>query len=234
MNIITLRSQARKKSGVNATDYSDSTLLEDFNVSYYTLASVIAQLQADYYEEQNVKFPLLQNSALYSLPCDFMAMKQVRLSYSTPTGPSSYRVARSYDPSSVHDVGADEENISTNSPMYNITGDYFRVKPTPTAAVSEGGKLWYIARPSALTNTGDTPILPLQYHDMIAVYGAIQMTFKFQKWAKHDRLKKEWDAFINPLMERLQDLADRDMGQALTFKSPTEAPRGPTRELVDN
>lgn len=234
MNLLTIRAQARKKSGVSITDYTNAQLDEEINAGYYTLASVISQLQADYYEEQNVKFDLVQNSALYSLPCDLMAFKQVRLAYTTPTTNTDYRVARHYDPSGVHNVASDEENIPTSNPIYDITGDYIRIKPTPTAAIVGGGKMWYIARPSALVQTADTPIMPLQYHDFLGIYGAKEMAFKYQKWQKYDRLQKQWDAFIAPLMARIEDLADRDMGNALAFKSPLELPySGPTREMPD-
>lgn len=235
MNLLTLRSQARLKSGVNSTDFSTSNLDEQLNVAYYQLASVISQLQADYYEEQNVKFNLVANSSLYSLPTDLMQLKQVRIAYTSPSTNSDYRVARQYDPSTVHSVSADEESIPTSFPAYDVTNNYVRIKPTPTASVTNGGKLWYIARPSALTATGDTPILPLQYHDFIGIYGAKEMSFKYQKWQKYDRLQKQWDTFIAPLMLRIQDLSDRDMGEALRFASSLEIPTsGPTRELPDS
>ena len=224
MNIIDLRTQARLKSGVSTTDYSNTDLLAQFNIAYYQLASVLSQLQQDYYEEQNVKFNLVANSALYSLPTDLMQFKQVRLAYTAPTLNTDYRVARQYDPSSVHNVSYDEENASTSFPIYDLTNNYIRIKPTPTAAVTNGGKMWYIARPSALTNTGDTPILPLQFHDFVGIYGAKEMAFKYQKWQKHDRLQKQWDAFMTPLLNRISDLSDRDMGEVLRFGSPFEVP----------
>lgn len=235
MNLLTIRSQARLKSGVAATDFSNANLDEQINVAYFQLASIVSQLQQDYYEEQNTLFNLIANSSLYSLPTDLMQFKQVRLAYTTPTGPNDYRVARHYDPSDVHTVSSDEEGASTSAPLYDLTNNFFRLKPTPLTSVTSGGKLWYIARPSALTLTGDTPILPLQYHDLISVYAAKEMSFKYQKWQKHDRLDKMWQAFVFPLMARIQDLSDRDLGESLRFKAPSEAGMGgPTREFDDN
>lgn len=235
MNLLTLRSQARLKSGINATDFSNANLDEQLNVAYYTLASIIAELNADYYEEQNVKFNLIANSSLYSLPTDLIKFKQVRLAYSAPSTNADYRVARHYDPSGVHNVSADEEGgVSTSFPIYDITSNYIRVKPTPTASVTNGGKMWYIARPSALTLTSDSPVLPLHYHDLISTYGAKIMTFKHEKWKKNAKLEEEWSKIVTPLMERIQDLADRDMGEMLQFKSPHQVPfSGPTREFND-
>ncbi len=217
--VITLRSEARKKSGVNANDYSNAQILADFNQAYYTLAGILANLEEDFFEEQRDKFSLIGNSGLYSLPTDCIAVKQIRLAYTTPTTDSDYKIATSYDPTEVHTVSIDEENVPTSNPIVDITNNYFRIKPTPTSSVTNGGKIWYIAMPSALTNTGDTPVLPSQYHDLLALYSAKEMTFKFEKWAKHTRLAAEWNGKIGELT---QILADRDRNRPLRFKAPQE------------
>lgn len=224
MNVITLRNRARRKSGVSSSDYADSSLLEDFNQAYYTLAPIIANLDEDFYEEQNTKFDLALNSSLYSLPTDCIAVKQLRLAYSTPSSDSDYKVATPYGPEDVGIVSVDEENIPTNNPIYDITNNYIRLKPKPTAAVTNGGKLWYIAMPSALVNTGDSPVLPIQYHEIIANYGAAQMAFKYEKWNKYKVLDKAWN---DKLAELSEVLADRDRNKPVRFKNLTEAASGP-------
>lgn len=231
LNVLALRNRARRRSGVNSPDYSDANLLEDFNAAYATLSGLLVDIQEDYFEEQNVKFDLAQNSALYSLPTDFMAFKQLRLAYSgTPSTPSDYRVATAYDSSEVHVVSVDEENIPTANPIIDITGNYYRIKPTPTVAVTNGGLLDYIAMPSALVSTGDVAVIPAQYHDLIAVYGQMQMEFKYEKWNKFDRDSKIWNEKIAELEETL---ADRDRNRPTRFKSLLEVGRLDTirREL---
>lgn len=162
----------------------------------------------------------MANSALYSLPTDFLAMRQVRLAYSgTPSSPSDYRVSTPYDPTEVHVVSADEENVPTSNPIHNITATFLRIKPTPPHAVTNGGRLWYIAMPSALVNSADTPNLPVQYQELLATYAAERMTFKYEKWQKHDRLEKRWNEAIAELM---QILADRDRNKMGRMKSPLE------------
>lgn len=222
MNLLTLRNQSRLKSGISANDFSNDNLDEQLNQGYYILSWYLASLGEDYFEEQNVKFDLVGGSALVSQPDDTMFIKGVRLAYSTPSSDADYRPARAYDPSSVHNVGADEENISTNNPIYDITNNYIRLKPTPTSDVTDGGKLWYIARPSALTLTADAPVLPLYLHDKLSDYGAKIMTFKYEKWRKHDRLEKSWQDTIDEF-ETL--LADRDLGANIRFRSPFEVPQ---------
>ncbi len=233
MNLLTIRNESRKKSGVNAADYSNAQVLADANQAMYVLAGILANLQEDFYEEQNVKFNLVQNSSLYSLPTDFMAFKQLRLAYTTPSAPGDYRIATSYKPTDVHSVTIDEENIPTSNPIVDITNNYMRIKPKPTSAVTNGGLLFYIAMPSALVNTGDVPNIPLQYHDLLAIYSAKEQTFKFEKWQKHSRLQTEWNTKIGELT---QVLADRDLNAPVRFKAPQEVGgyndnRGNIREL---
>src|SRR5690348_14461043 len=191
LNVLALRNRARRDAGVSSSDYSNSELLEDFNQGYMELAVLLANLGEDYFEEQNVKFDLVANSGLYSLPTDILAFKQLRLAFSgTPLSPSAYTIADIYDPSDVHDISADEESTPTSNPIVDITGNYMRIKPKPTNAVSNGGRLAYIAMPSSLVNTGDVPVIPLAYQKKIATYGAMKMAFKFEKWNKHARLEK--------------------------------------------
>jgi len=232
LNVLALRNRARRRSGVSSSDYSNAEILEDFNAAYATLAALIANLDEDFYEEQRDSFDLVANSSLYSLPTDCIAVKQVRLAYSgTPSSPSSYRIAGSFDPTDTHMVSSDEENVPTSNPIVDITGTFLRIKPTPTAAVTRGGQLYYIAMPSALANTGDVPVLPTQYHELLASYAAKEMAFKFEKWSKHDREERRWNDKIAELQEIL---ADRERNKTVRFKDPREvgpAARTNRREL---
>lgn len=227
-NVITLRALSRKKSGVNSTDYSDATVLADFNQAYYTLAGILALLGEDYFEEGRDKFDLVANSALYSLPSDFIALKQLRLAYSTPSSDGDYRVSTGRDVTDVHFVPTEEANIPITNPIHDITNSYIRIFPKPTTAVTGGGMLFYIAMPSALVNTGDVPVLPIQYHELLAVYSAKEQTFKYEKWSKHERLEREWNTKIAELQ---QTLADRDQNKPVRFKAPQELGGIPGRQV---
>jgi hypothetical protein len=223
LTVLALRNRARRRSGVSSTDYSNAEILEDLNASYATLAGYLANIDEDFFEEQHDKFDLVANSGLYSLPTDFMALKQIRLAYSgTPSSPSDYYVATAYDSTDIHVVSADEENIPTSNPIVDLTGNYFRIKPRPTVAVTNGGEIDYIAMPSALANTGDIPVLPTQYHELLAVYASMNMCFRYEKWNKHDREQKLWFGKIAELEELL---ANRERNKPERFKSALEVGR---------
>lgn len=224
LNVLKLRNRARRESGVNEDDYTDDELLEDFNVAYETLAGILALIDPSYFTEQNVKFDLVQNSALYSTPDDFLALQGLRLAFSgTPSSPSDYKVSTGYKRAEVHLVSADEENIPVSNPIHELTGNFIRIKPTPTVDVEEGGSMDYVAMPSALVNTSDVPVIPINYQRVISDYGAARMEFKYEKWDKYDRHQGAWDKVI---AELTQVLADRDLDFPERFKSILEV--GPT------
>ena len=184
MNIINIRAAVRFKSNItNSAVLTNAEILSEANYAYYDVCSEIADANEDFFEEQKVKFNLAANSSLYSLPTDCIKVKQVRLAYTTPISESDYKIAYSYDPAEVNVVSSDEESVPVSTPIVDITNNYMRVKPTPESDVTSGGELYYIARPSALTNTGDTPLIPTEYHDLIAVRIAARATEKFENFA---------------------------------------------------
>lgn len=218
MNLLTIRSQARLKGSVASGDFSNANLDTQINEGLYSLASIIADLAEDHFETTPYKFNLALNSAYYNLPSDFMRLKQLRLAYSTPTGEGSYKVASGYDVADVVDVSRDEESVSSARPIVDITGSKIKIKPTPTAAITNGGYMLYIARPSALSVTGDIPsLIPLQFHDLIATYAAKQMAMRFSKMNKWALLNTEWEKGIDRLKS---ELAERNMNEPMRFKNP--------------
>lgn len=234
MNLLTLRSQARLKASVAVADFSNANLDIQINEGIYTLASIIAELNEDHFETTPYKFNLALNSAYYNLPSDFMRLKQLRLAYSgTPSANADWKVATGYDVANVQDVSRDEENVSTAHPIVDITGAKLKIKPTPTAAVTNGGYMLYIARPSALSVTGDVPsLIPVQFQDLIAVYAAREMALRYSKEKKWALLNKVWEDGLERLRE---ECADRNMNEPTRWHSPLEgSPRGRNRTELGN
>ncbi len=200
MNLLTLRSRVRFKSGIdNTTTLSNADILTLLNIGYHYLEQELIQVNQDFFEEQKTKFNLVANQDLYSLPTDFLGFKQLRLAYSAPSNEEDYNVAIPHDAASTLEVNSQEEDISSDNPTYDLFGNYYRIKPTPDSNVTNGGELYYFARNADLSATGDVPNIPADYHDLIAVYAAKEATLKYQLWNKYKSLKSDWQEGISAI-----------------------------------
>jgi len=217
LTTIQLRNQVRFKTDIsNTTTLSNADILIQLNEGYSNLVKAIVEADQDFLEEQKAKFNLVENCSLVALPTDCIKIKQVRLAYTTPTSESDYRIATSYDPSETQLISCDETNVPVSNPQVDITNNYCRLFPRPSSSVANGGEYYYIARPSALTLTGDVMIIPADYHDLAAVYASSKAMEKFENYNKADRLMQE---FINGTEKMKRELAGREMNRSLRFKS---------------
>ncbi len=223
MNLKTIREKARKLSTItNSADYSTSDLNTDINIAYQELALVLVNLNEDFFEEQKTTFDLKQNSALYSLPTDLLKFKQLRLAYTTPTDEDDYKIAEEYDPSEIQDIQTQEIDVATSNPIVDITNNYMRISPVPDSDVTKGGEIYYIARPSALSNSGDTPVLPTEIHPLLAVYGAKEIAMNKGLYDRFNILKREWFEGIDRIKRQF---AERNINRQTRFRNILEVPR---------
>jgi len=226
MNLNTLIDQVQFKTKISDTVMlPTATIASQLNVAYDIVSSIIVQLNEDFFEEQKTKANTAINSALYPLPTDCMKIKQLRIAYSTPSDEGDYVVATPYDPASVSNVEGDEEDISSSNPIVDITNNFIRIKPTPTAKITNGLELYYVARPSALASGTDTPVIPSEHHDILAVYAAKEVSLKFQLKTRWEILNKEWQEWKDRIME---ELAERNINKPARFVNILETSRGRT------
>lgn len=228
MNLLNLRRRTRRRTGLLTTQaIANSAIDQDLNEGYYLLASLLARYNEDYFEEQKVKFNLGLNSGLYSQPLDLLKWKQLRLSYSTVVNEGSYVIAEEYDPATIDRTSFEESEVTTTNPIVDITNNYFRIRPRPTTAITNGGELYYIARPSALTLTSDSPVFDIQFQDAISVYAAMmECSADASLYDKYTVYKGEWADVI----AKLQALApDRNINRQQRFRSIKEVGRIPYR-----
>lgn len=229
LNLLNLRSQVRFKTDISNTNTLTNTNIDtQLNEGYSKLVRAVIEADQDYLEEQRAKFNLVANCSLVSLPTDCIKVKQVRLAYTTPTSESDYRVATFYDPSSTTLVSTDESSVPVSNPQVDITNNYCRIMPKPTSAVTNGGEYFYIARPSALSATGDVMIIPADYHDLAAVYASSKVMEKFENFSKSDRFMQEFNA---GLINMKAELAGREMNKSSRFKNPLEVSYSNRKEL---
>jgi len=199
-NLLALRARTRFQTGItNTTTLSNADILTLLNIGYHLVEQELYKLNQDFFEEQKTKFNLVADQDLYSNPTDFLGMKQLRLAYSTPTNEEDYRVAKEHDAASTIDVEIQEESIPSSSPTYDMLGNYYRIKPTPESNITNGGELYYFARNSDMTATGDIPNIPADYHDLISNYASKEITLKYEDWNKYKAVKNEWEEGINKM-----------------------------------
>ena len=206
MNLLRIRAKARKFAGnVETADYSNADIDSDINEGKRYIDQKIVEINQDFFEEQKSKFNLVASSSLYSLPTDFLRLKQVRIAYTTPDSEDDYRVAQSYDVGNVRNVGVQESNIPTNNPIVDITNNYMRIEPVPTSDITNGGELYYIARPSALVLTSDSPVFPEDWHFLLAKYAAKEICTEKAQWERKDRLEQELAMGIQEMQKSLNN-----------------------------
>lgn len=230
MNLLQIRNRTREKLNITSTtDISNAFISGMANEGYSFICSKISQINEDFFEEQKAKFNLGLNSALYSLPTDFVKLKQLRLAYTAPDTEDDYVIANRYQPGQVGNVSVDELTTPTSSPIFDLTNNYFRIYPTPDVAVTNGGELYYIALPSALANTASSPVIPSPFHDLLATYAAREGAMKLSLTEKWGILNSEWNQGISRIES---ELAERDIDNDGRIRNVLETTRNlPVREL---
>ena len=222
-----MTSVANKLNSTVALLGSASVLLE-LNNAQRSLFRAVVDVNEDFFEEQKTKFNLIANSSLYSLPTDLVKFKQLRLAYATPTSESDYKVATSYDPAEVGVVSSDEENMPVSTPIVDITNNYMRIRPVPSVSVTNGGQIYYIARPSALTNSADVSVIPVDYHDLMAVCAAWKMAEHRQTYDTANYYRNQ---FKYDIEEMKRQLAVREINRDFRFRDMREVNRSNRQEL---
>ncbi|MHA1210838.1 MAG: phage adaptor protein [Candidatus Heimdallarchaeota archaeon] len=230
MNLKELREQTRFKSNITDTSTLTNAEIDQLvNDAQFKLVMRIIRISEDFFEEQKTTFNLAANSGLYQLPTDLIKFKQLRLAYSTPSDDSDYFIATGYNPSDIQYPQNEESGVGTSNPIIDITNNYMRIRPKPTTDVTKGGQIYYIARPSALANTGDISVIPEDYHDLMAIYAAGKACEKYEVWDRADRFEAQ---FFRGAETMAKELATRELNHSVRFKNPLEIGKKlPTREL---
>ncbi len=113
------------------------------------------------------KADTVANQSLYSLPTDFRKFARLEVGYNNATD----RVkANQIDLSEIGDPSV--EVYSQADPKYTIVGNMFELRPTPTAAVTNGLYMVYVENPADMTDNDDTSGLPLDYDHLLTLYAS--------------------------------------------------------------
>ena len=236
MNVINIRAQSRFKSGIdNTTTLTNAEILTLANLGYHLVEQELYKLNQDFFNKEKHKFSLVANQDLYSLPTDFIGLKQVRLAYTAPSNEEDYEIADFHDPASTIDIEVQEEDVDSDNPTYHlkeVAGTYYvRIKPTPSSNSTNGGEIYYFARNADLSATGDALSIPTDYHDLIPTYVAKEATLKYEMWDKYKILKNEWDEGIFKMKQALAVMDTNRGGRMRNILEDGKAGTSTTTEL---
>jgi hypothetical protein len=124
------------------------------------------------YNVRIAKADLVADQALYSLPTDFRKFVRLEVGYESATD----RVkADQIDLSEIGDPNIDV--FTTSNPKYTIIGNMFELRPTPTAAMTNGLYMYYIENVADMSLDADTSSLPLDYDSLLPLYAAAKGSY---------------------------------------------------------
>ena len=106
---------------------------------------------------------VVAGTASYALPVDFLKYKRVTLD-GKPLGFTTLEELDQYD--SHRDVSNTQ---ATPAKFYRWNQSTY-LFPIPAAAGTANLDVWYIRQPAALTAIGNTPSIPVQYHETLLLY----------------------------------------------------------------
>lgn len=177
MNLSEIRSQSRRLTKTNATNYVDADLDADINRALGEVHMMIAE--AEGYKNVGGDFKVidLENTTSlteqqlgyngeYPFPDDALRIEEAYLKYDVN---GSYNKADIINKSDVDsEMFEDEGSYSESSPKIFIFRDSYFVRPLLTdTTVTDGIKLLITARQESLVNASDTPTFESNFHQLI-------------------------------------------------------------------
>jgi hypothetical protein len=213
MTLSDLRASARSKADEQATGFITDTELDRFlNQGYRFVYGKIVQAFESFFLTKGT----LANGGLisvssatqnYSLPTTMLKLVMAEWRESNSTDDNSWKkltrlnignnTANDYYP--VRD-GRDQ------GVGYFVTGTEIMLRPVPAASWSL--RLWFIPRATALSQTTDTPDVPVEYQELIAEYAAIQCLAKSGEgiWKeRQDTFNLELQNLLDTIAHRVQE-----------------------------
>lgn len=199
-------SQARYLTKTSTTDGvgAESDLLRILNDIYNRQVMIFVNTNEDLFGvRSSTNLNVTANQESYALPSDCIRVKRVEVNYGGSS--TGWQKVRYQDAGQVEQFALSPSNIngyySVAEPYYDIFGNYIQLRPIPTASVSGGLFLWYIQRPTAITNLSTSVIsTPADFHGYLAYGVAGEIATRqgndalaasmFQKW-EDGRIKVE-------------------------------------------
>lgn len=175
----------------------ETSLVRILNDYYLRQVQIFVNTNEDKFGvRSSTNLNVVANQEAYELPDDCLRIKRVEVNYDGST--SGWRKARFQDVGQVENFALSASNVnnfySTANPYYDVFGDYLYLRPIPTTNVSGGLFLWYIQRPTAVTNISISIITtPSDFHGYLAYGVAAEMATRQGNDALAASMLQKWE-----------------------------------------
>lgn len=211
MNLSELRTSARQKSDEEATGFIGNDELTNYvNQGMRYVYSKIVQRFENYFIQPGTALnggliTTTVGTSGYALPTDLMKIVRVEHRRTNSSSDDDWKRLAT--------VNIANDRLDDYFPLregytpgfgYFIAGNNIYLKPVPKQDFYV--RIWYVPRPTTLAADADEPVVPEEYHDLIAEYAAIQVLAKSGEgiW------KERSDAFQLELQNMLETVELRD------------------------
>lgn len=138
----------------------------------------------------------------YSLPSDILILRSV---YFKGSGELSYFRIKGYKPTEFDEYidGWDGTSYNEGSPMcYTIRVNKLIAFPIPESSITDAFKIYYNRKPIDVTLVGDTPDLPVAYHEALVKYCLAQAFEMDEDFEAAGAKLSDWERDVNLLRGR--------------------------------
>lgn len=166
MTIAQINSVVRFITNTNSVTFSDANSYRLASERQKQILKVLTSLKEGYLETTNTQ-NLVAGTQNYAIPAS-LRVKRAEVLYSA-TGIwrpiTFFDINERYAANDSTSVGQD---FTVDTPYADVSGDNLMLYPIPDSNVTNGLKVWYIAVPADFTATSDTPVIPTDWHRLLA------------------------------------------------------------------
>lgn len=144
----------------------------------------------------------VQDQQSYTLPSDLLILKGVHY---RPQDYTNYFKLKGYELSTFNEIadGWDgSQDGGTDPQVYTVISDTIKLWPIPKVALTDSLKIYYNRTPVQVTTSGDTPELPVLYHEPLFKYCMLQAYKMDEDWEAAGNQVQDYDRDINTLRGR--------------------------------